>query len=89
AIAGAGGIARVHARVIRGARVRIETPTQRLSDLRRAMGRPQALTDPARQRLDLSAPRLEPVLRGFVRDRRARVEALELPVFAQRDFTRS
>ncbi|MBB1498237.1 exodeoxyribonuclease VII large subunit [Paracoccus sp. MC1862] len=74
------------ARLLRCTRARLDRSTQRLGDLGRALGRPQALTDPARQRLDLTAPRLEPVLRAFTRDRRRSIEALHLPLFALRGF---
>ncbi|MFD1883482.1 exodeoxyribonuclease VII large subunit [Paracoccus pacificus] len=58
------------ARMLRGMRIRVDQPRQRLRDLARAMGRPQTLTEPARQRLDLWAERLEPALRSFVARRR-------------------
>ena len=74
------------ARLLRCTRARLDRSTLRLDDLGRALGRPQALTDPARQRLDLTGPRLEPVLRAFVRDRRRGIEALHLPLFALRGF---
>ncbi|WP_081962554.1 exodeoxyribonuclease VII large subunit [Paracoccus sanguinis] len=79
-------IADSQSRLWRSARARIERPAQRLADLGRLLGRPQAMTDPARQRLDLTGPRLEPVLRGFVRARRREAEALDLPLFALRSF---
>ena len=79
-------LSETQARLWRCTRARIERPAQRLGDLGRALGRPQALTDAARQRLDLTGPRLEPVLRGFVRDRRRQVDALDLPLFALRGF---
>lgn len=79
-------VTEAQARLWRNAQARIAQPTQRLADLARGLGRPQALTDPARQRLDLTGPRLEPVLRGFVRDRRRQADALDLPLFALRGF---
>ncbi|HMM07609.1 MAG TPA: exodeoxyribonuclease VII large subunit [Paracoccus solventivorans] len=77
------------ARLLRAARARIELPAQRLGDLGRALGRPQALTEPARQRLDLTGPRLESALRGFVRDCRHRADSLHLPLSALRQFMAS
>ena len=74
------------ARLWRSMQARIDRPAQRLGDLGRALGRPQAVAEAARQRLDLTAPRLEPVLCGFVRDRRRRVEAQSLPLYALRSF---
>lgn len=79
-------LSELQARLLRGTRARLDRSTQRLGDLGRGLGRPQALTDPARQRLDLTAPRLEPVLRAFTRDRRRSIEALHLPLFALRGF---
>lgn len=79
-------LSETQARLLRGARARLDRSTQRIGDLGRALGRPQALTDPARQRLDLTGPRLEPVLRAFTRDRRRSIEALHLPLFALRGF---
>lgn len=73
-------------RLLRCMTQRGDRAAQRLGDLGRALGRPQALTEPARQRFDLTGPRLEPALRGFVRERRARAEALHLPMFALRSF---
>ncbi|WP_136651755.1 exodeoxyribonuclease VII large subunit [Paracoccus aeridis] len=61
---------------------------QRLADLARGLGRPQALTEAPRQRFDLTGPRLEPALKGFVRDRKRDVAALDLPIFSLRNFTR-
>nr|WP_126976145.1 exodeoxyribonuclease VII large subunit [Frigidibacter oleivorans] len=49
---------------------------QRLGDLARLLGRPEALTAAPRQRLDLTGGRLEPALRGLAADRRARFERL-------------
>ncbi|MDO5646754.1 exodeoxyribonuclease VII large subunit [Paracoccus sp. (in: a-proteobacteria)] len=66
------------ARMVRAKMLRIDRPRQRLRDLSRAMGRPAALTEGPRQRFDLWAARLEPALRGLVRDRRHRLQALQL-----------
>lgn len=73
-------------RLWRSIQARISRPSQRLTDLARALARPQALTELARQRLDVSGPRLESVLRGFVRDQRRQAEALDLPLYALRGF---
>ncbi|MDT1061280.1 exodeoxyribonuclease VII large subunit [Paracoccus sp. CPCC 101403] len=75
-------------RMIRAARSRHDRHRQRLTDLARALGRPQALTDPARQRFDLFAERLEPALRAFVRSRRDRLNALPLSLSALRSGLR-
>ncbi|MFI0395967.1 exodeoxyribonuclease VII large subunit [Paracoccus jiaweipingae] len=75
-------------RMARASQQRIDRPRQRLRDLGRAMGRPQALTDGARQRLDLFGDRLEPALRGFMRARRDRLAAQSMPASALRRFTR-
>lgn len=74
------------ARLWRSVQARIDRPAQRLGDLGRGLGRPQALTDAARQRLDLTGPRLEPMLRSFMRDRRRSTESLDLPLYALRSF---
>lgn len=73
----------------RAAQARIALPRQRLLDLGRALGRPQSLTDPARQRFDLFAGRLEPALRQFARSRRERLNSLALPVALLRSVTRA
>ncbi|MRX51718.1 exodeoxyribonuclease VII large subunit [Paracoccus sp. S-4012] len=72
-------LAEIRARQVRAMQTRVALPGQRLRDLARAMGRPQALTEGARQRFDLTAARLEPALRGFTRSRRDRLNALPLP----------
>lgn len=72
------------ARMIRAQQHTRQRQHQRLADLGRALGRPQALTDPARQRFDLFAERLEPALKGFVRSRRERLNALPLSLSALR-----
>ncbi|WP_299360299.1 exodeoxyribonuclease VII large subunit [uncultured Paracoccus sp.] len=82
-------LAEAGARMMRATGKRDATARQRLSDLARGLGRPQAATETARQRLDLTGPRLETALRGFVRSKRHSVTALDLPIFALRDFTRT
>lgn len=76
------------ARMIRSQQTRLQRHRQRLADLGRALGRPQALTDPARQRFDLTASRLEAALSGFVRSRRERLNALPLSLSALRQGLR-
>jgi exodeoxyribonuclease VII large subunit len=49
---------------------------QRLRDLGRALPRPEALLEPARQRLDLATVRLGPSLRQRTQDARARLDRL-------------
>ncbi|MBD9527930.1 exodeoxyribonuclease VII large subunit [Paracoccus sp. PAR01] len=71
-------LAEAAARMIRAVQQRDLRQRQRLTDLARALGRPQALTDPARQRFDLIADRLAPALRTFVRSRRERLNAQPL-----------
>jgi len=82
-------LAEIRARMMRAAQGGNQRRRQRLADLGRALGRPQALTDPARQRFDLFAERLEPALRGFVRARRDRLNALPLSLSALRTMLRS
>lgn len=53
-------------RMMRAARGRLDQRGQRLRDLARGLGRPEALTQPARQRFDLWAERLSPALRTLV-----------------------
>lgn len=77
-------LSEIGARMIRASDRQIQRQRQRLSDLSRALGRPQALTDPARQRFDLTAGRLEPALNSFVRSRRDRLNALPLSLSALR-----
>ncbi|MGB5836094.1 MAG: exodeoxyribonuclease VII large subunit [Albidovulum sp.] len=50
------------ARLTRAISHRAETRRQRLTDLARALGRPETLLDPARQRFDLWSDRLGPAL---------------------------
>ncbi|MDO5606075.1 MAG: exodeoxyribonuclease VII large subunit [Paracoccus sp. (in: a-proteobacteria)] len=59
-------------------RIRHERAAQRLVDLGRALGRPQALTEGARQRLDFRGGALEPALRGGLTRRRDRLAGLRL-----------
>ncbi|MEM7721306.1 MAG: exodeoxyribonuclease VII large subunit [Pseudomonadota bacterium] len=47
---------------------------QRLTDLSRALPRPEALLDAARQRLDVAALRLAPALRQGAQDKRTRLD---------------
>ena len=75
-----GRLAELGLRITRAALDRRQRDRQRLRDLGRALGRPQALTDPARQRLDLFGARLEPALRGLARSRRDRLAAQALPL---------
>ncbi|WP_341862216.1 exodeoxyribonuclease VII large subunit [Gymnodinialimonas sp. 57CJ19] len=49
---------------------------QRLTDLGRALPRPEALMEPARQRLDLASLRLAPALASRTKDARAQLERL-------------
>jgi len=58
---------------------------QRLVDLSRALGRPQTLTEAARQRLDFRGNALEPALRNLVLRRRDQLGGLRLtPVMLRR-----
>ncbi len=81
-------LAELGLRQMRAQQGRMQNQRQRLGDLGRILGRPQSLTDPARQRFDLFAMRLEPALRGFVRARRDRLLALPLSLSALRGFMR-
>lgn len=74
-------------RISRAADLRTQRLRQRLSELARAMGRPSALTESARQRLDLWGPRLEPALRGLVRHRHQQLAARPVPAAILRQFT--
>ncbi|SIT11083.1 exodeoxyribonuclease VII large subunit [Paracoccus saliphilus] len=82
-------LAEAGARMSRASGQRIERPRQRLRDLSRAMGRPAALTEGARQRLDLWAARLEPALHGLVRARRQQLASRPMPAATLRQFTSS
>ena len=64
---------------------RQERMAQRLVDLGRALGRPQALTEAARQRLDYRGGALEPALRNLTHRRRDQLNGLRLtPVMLSR-----
>lgn len=65
------------ARLVRGVRLRLEQRAQRLVDLSRGLGRPEALTQPVRQRFDLWADRLPMALRMAAAQKRARFGALD------------
>lgn len=65
----------------------IQRPRQRLRDLARALGRPSALTEGARQRLDLRGARLEPALRQLVRSRHQQLASRPMPAATLRQFT--
>jgi exodeoxyribonuclease VII large subunit len=60
------------ARMARAARGRMEVRGQRLTDLSRGLGRPEALTAPARQRFDTSSDRLGPALLNYTQRQRTR-----------------
>ncbi len=64
-------LAEAEARMARAARGRIERGGQRMADLSRALGRPEALIAPARQRFDLMSDRLAPALRMVSTRKRA------------------
>ncbi|MGD9917565.1 MAG: exodeoxyribonuclease VII large subunit [Paenirhodobacter sp.] len=70
-------ITEAEARMARAARGRIDYQGQRLRDLSRGLGRPEALTAPARQRFDLMADRLGPALRMVSARKRAAFAPLE------------
>jgi exodeoxyribonuclease VII large subunit len=59
------------ARIARAMSHRLETRRQRLTDLSRALGRPETLLDPARQRFDLWSDRLGPGLSAATTRKRA------------------
>ena len=80
-------LAESQARLMRCSRHHIDRPRQRLRDLSRALGRPGALTEGVRQRLDLWAGRLEPALHGLVRTRRHQLALRPMPVALLRRFT--
>jgi len=64
------------ARLTRAVRGRQDQRQQRLTDLARALGRPEALVGPARQRLDLWTDRLGPALGGAATRKRAGFNAI-------------
>ncbi|MDP5306454.1 exodeoxyribonuclease VII large subunit [Paracoccus spongiarum] len=80
-------LAEAGARMTRASALRIDGPRQRLRDLGRGLGRPAALTEGARQRLDLWGARLEPALRGLVRLSRQRLASRPMPAATLRQFT--
>ncbi|WP_347312924.1 exodeoxyribonuclease VII large subunit [Defluviimonas sp. SAOS-178_SWC] len=59
------------ARLARAIAQRTDTRRQRLTDLARALGRPETLLDPARQRYDLWSDRLGPALHAAATRKRA------------------
>lgn len=64
-------VAEQEARLSRACHQRMEQRLQRLADLARTLGRPEALTGPARQRLDLWADRLPGALRAAATRKRS------------------
>lgn len=82
-------LSEIATRMMRASLGRRQLQRQRLTDLGRTLGRPQALTDPCRQRFDLFAERLEPALKGFVRSRRERLNAQPLSLSLLRANLRS
>lgn len=64
-------VAEQEARLSRASRQRLDQRGQRLADLARALGRPDALTGSARQRLDLWADRLPVALRAAATRKRS------------------
>jgi exodeoxyribonuclease VII large subunit len=64
------------ARLTRAVGLRQDQRRQRLADLSRALGRPEALTTPQRQRLDLWSERLDPALRSAATRKRAAFNAV-------------
>jgi exodeoxyribonuclease VII large subunit len=68
------------ARMTRAALHRMQVRRQRLTDLARAMGRPEALVRPSRQRLDLWGDRLAPALMLGLTRRRAAFDRLAAEV---------
>ncbi len=64
-------VAEQGARLTRAARAPLDQRRQRLTDLARALGRPEALTGPARQRLDLWSDRLPTALATAATRKRA------------------
>jgi exodeoxyribonuclease VII large subunit len=68
------------ARLTRATRARLDQRGQRLADLSRGLGRPEALTAGPRQRLDLWADRLPPALRTAATTKRAAFTGLSARV---------
>lgn len=71
-------IAEQAGRLARGAQGAAARKAQRLADLSMALGRPAALIDPARQRLDFWGDRIGPALRGATGRQRTRLSATGL-----------
>lgn len=69
-------LSEAEARMARAARGRVEFQGQRLRDLGRGLGRPEALVAPRRQRFDLVADRLGPALRMVTARKRERFAPL-------------
>lgn len=63
------------ARAARATGLGLDRRGQRLADLSRGLGRPEALLDPARQRLDLWSDRLAPALLAAITRKRAAFNA--------------
>ena len=70
-------LAEMGARMARAARGRLDLRAQRVADLARALGRPEALVAPRRQRFDLVADRLSPALGMVTVRKRAAFAPLE------------
>lgn len=64
-------LAEAEARMARAAHARLDRQGERLRDLSRGLGRPEALTASARQRFDLVSDRLAPALRMVTVHRRS------------------
>ncbi|WP_406736237.1 exodeoxyribonuclease VII large subunit [Thioclava sp. GXIMD4215] len=78
------------ARMARAVRARVDIQRQRHSDLSRALGRPEAVLDPVRQRYDWWADRLDPALRGVTLRKRSefgRIEARLSPTLLTRGLS--
>lgn len=69
-------VAEQEARLVRASRQRLDQRAQRLADLGRALGRPDALTGPSRQRLDLWADRLPGALQAAATRKRSGFNAV-------------
>lgn len=82
-------LAEASARMARSSALAIQRPRQRLQDLARAMGRPGALVEGPRQRLDIFGARLEPALRQLVQTRRHRLASRPIPAATLRQFTQA
>ncbi|MDM7458665.1 MAG: exodeoxyribonuclease VII large subunit, partial [Paracoccus sp. (in: a-proteobacteria)] len=82
-------LAEAAARMARASALAIQRPRQRLRDLTRAIGRPAALVEGPRQRLDIFGMRLEPALRQLVQTRRHRLASRPVPAAILRQFTQA